>query len=571
MNPGSGVGRRPLENGEASMKSFENGVDRRRLLAGGAAVAGSLVLPWAARADAPSEAVEIEVAEGRLRGVRTGSVDAYKGVPYGDSVSGPNRFKPARPVAPWTGVRDATRLGAPTLQDPTTVYGLNEPAPGEDCLVLNVWTPAGGGKGKPVMFYSHGGGYTTGSGGSTAQDGSMLAREHDVVVVAHNHRLGVLGYLYLGELGGAEYAGSGNQGLSDIVLALKWVQRNIAAFGGDPGNVTIFGESGGGAKTSCLYAMPSVAPLFSKAIIQSGPVVRISTPDVAAQTTRFYLDLLGIAPADWRKLLDVPAPQVLAAQKALLAKYPGDSGGWKGIQSLNPGSYGPIVDGGLLPHHPFDPTAPASAAGKPLMIGWLDCEAAFFSWQNKDIEAFRLDEAGLKARLAPRLGDKTPMVIDALRAAHPGASPSDLYLTALSYHAMGAGSVVTAERKAAQGKAPVYVYNIAYRSNRKMDGTDIELGAMHASDIPLVFNTVASPKTLAGDRADRFEAARNISAMWANFARSGKPSAPGQPAWPAYDLKARSTMVLDVACSVVPDRFGAERKLWAQLDPAVSA
>jgi para-nitrobenzyl esterase len=545
----------------------EADIDRRRLLAGGAAVAGLLAMPMAACADTASEAVEIQVAEGRLRGVRTGGVDAYKGVPYGASVSGAARFKPAQPVAPWTGVRDATRLGTPTLQDPTTVYGVNEPAPGEDCLVLNVWTPVGGGKGKPVMVYSHGGGYTTGSGGSTAQDGSMLAREHDVVVVAHNHRLGLLGYLYLGELGGAEYAGSGNQGLSDIVLALKWVQRNIAAFGGDPNNVTIFGESGGGAKTSCLYAMPSVAPLFSKAIIQSGPVVRVTTPDVAAQTTRMFLEQLGIAPADWRKVLDVPAPQILAAQKALNAKIKSDSGGWRGIQSLTPGTYGPIVDGDLLPHHPFDPTAPASAADKPLMIGWLDTEAAFFAWTGKDVEAFQLDEAGLKKRLQPRLGEHYQAVVDAYRSDRPGATPSDIYLAAASYYAMGAGSVVTAERKVAQGRAPVFVYNIAYRSNRKMDGTDIELGAMHASDIPLVFNTVASPTTLAGDRADRFAAAKNISTMWANFARSGRPSAPGQPAWPAYDLKTRQTMVLDVTCSVVPDRFGAERRVWAKADP----
>lgn len=547
------------------------GVDRRRLLVGSAALAGTLALPPAVRADAPSEAVEIQVAEGRLRGLRTDGVDAYKGVPYGASVSGAGRFKPAKPVAPWTGVRDATKLGTPSLQDPTTVYGVNEPAPGEDCLVLNLWTPAGGDPGrsggKPVMVYSHGGGYTTGSGGSTAQDGAMLAREHDVVVVAHNHRLGVLGYLYLGELGGAEYAGSGNQGLSDIVLALKWVQRNIAAFGGDPNNVTIFGESGGGAKTSCLYAMPSVAPLFSKAIIQSGPVVRVTTPDVAAQTTRMFLDQLGVAPADWRKILDVPAPQILAAQKALNAKVKSDSGGWRGIQSLTPGTYGPIVDGDLLPHHPFDPTAPASAADKPLMIGWMDSEAAFFAWQNKDVEAFRLDEAGLKARLSGKFGDRSQALIDTYRSDRPGATPSDIYLAAASYYSMGAGSVVTAERKAAQGKAPVYVYNIAYRSNRKMDGTDIELGAMHASDIPLVFNTVASPTTLAGDRADRFEAARNISTMWANFARTGRPSATGQPAWPAYDPKTRQTMVLDVTCSVVPDRFGAERRAWAKADP----
>lgn len=545
-------------------------IDRRRLLAGGAATAGVLALPMAACADAASETVEVQVAEGRLRGVRTGGVDTYKGVPYGAGVSGANRFKPARPAAPWTGVFDATKLGTPSLQDPTTVYGKNEPAPGEGCLVLNVWTPAGGGRGRPVMVYNHGGGYTTGSGGSTAQDGAMLAREHDVVVVATNHRLGVLGYLYLGELGGAEYAGSGNQGLSDIVLALKWVARNIEAFGGDPRNVTIFGESGGGAKTSCLYAMPSIAPLFSRAIIQSGPVVRISTPDVAAETTRMFLAQLGIAPADWRQVLDAPASQILAAQKALSAKVKGDSGGWKGIQSLNPGAYGPIVDGDLLPHHPFDPTAPASAADKPLMIGWLDNEAAFFAWTGKDVEAFRLDEAGLKARLSGRFGDKAQALIDAYRSDRPGATPSDVYLAAASYYAMGAGSVLAAERKAAQGKAPVYVYNIAYRSNRKMDGTDIELGAMHASDIPLVFNTVASPDTLAGSRADRFAAARNVSAMWANFARTGRPSAPGQPSWPAYDLKTRSTMVLDVACAVVPDRFGAERRAWAKADPAAA-
>ena len=538
-------------------------LDRRRLIAGGAALS---LAGGCAVADAP-ETVEVAIAEGRLRGVRTGGVDAYKGVPYGAGVSGVNRFKPAKPVAPWTGVFDATKLGTPSLQDPSTVYGVNEPAPGEDCLVLNVWTQAGGGKGKPVMVYNHGGGYTTGSAGSTAQDGSMLAREHDVVVVATNHRLGVLGYLYLGELGGAEYAGSGNQGLSDIVLALKWVQRNIAAFGGDPGNVTIFGESGGGAKTSCLYAMPSVAPLFSRAIIQSGPVVRVTTPDDAAQTTRMFLEELGIAPADWRKVLDVPAPRILAAQKALNAKVKSDSGGWRGIQSLTPGTYGPILDGDLLPHHPFDPTAPASAADKPLVIGWLDSEAAFFAWTSKDVEAFRLDEAGLKARLQPRAGDHYQALVDAYRSDRPGATPSELYLAIVSYYSMGAGSVVTAERKAAQGRAPVYVYNIAYRSNRKMDGTDIELGAMHASDIPLVFNTVASPTTLAGDRADRFAAAKNVSTMWANFARTGRPSAPGQPAWPAYDLKTRQTMILDVACKVVPDRFAAERKAWAQLDP----
>jgi para-nitrobenzyl esterase len=458
-------------------------------------------------------------------------------------------------------------LGSPSLQHPNTVYGVNEPAPAEDCLVLNIWTPAGGGKGRPVMFYSHGGGFTTGSGGSSAQDGSHLAREHDVVVVASNHRLGLLGYLYLEALGGEAYAGSGNQGLSDIVLALKWVRDNIAAFGGDPDNIMLFGESGGGAKTACLYAMPSVAPMFSKAAIQSGPVVRIGTKDAAAETTRMLLAELDIAPGDWRKLLEVPAPRLLQAQDALAKRATGGkSGGWRGIQSVGPGFYGPLVDGTLLPHHPFDPAAPATARDKPLIVGWLDNEAAFFAWQAKDAEAFKLDWESLKRRVAQHFGDRADEILRTYRASRPGASATDIYLAIGSAENMGSGSIVTAERKAAQGGAPVYYYNLAYRSNMKPPGSDYELGAMHASDIPLVFNTVGPTTTLAGSRPDRAQAAANASAFFASFARDGRPSAPGQPAWPPYDLGRRATMVIDVDCSVIDDRFGAERKLWERFE-----
>lgn len=544
------------------------GLDRRRVLI---TAAGLIASPSILRAESVTpQTVEVETAEGRLRGQRVGDVEIFRGVPYGDSVSGPHRFKPARPAPPWTGVRDATRLGAPSLQHPDSVYGVDEPAPAEDCLVLNVWKPAGGGRGRPVMFYSHGGGFTTGSAGSTAQDGSQLAREHDVVVVAGNHRLGLLGYLYLEALGGEAYAGSGNQGLSDIVLALQWVKRNIAAFGGDPDNVMIFGESGGGAKTACLYAMPSVAPLFAKAAIQSGPAVRIGTREAAAETTRLLLAELDIAPGDWRRLLEVPAPRLLAAQDALAKRptAPESGGGWRGIQAVGPGFYGPLMDGALLPHHPFDPTAPATAHDKPLVIGWLDNEAAFFAWQGKDAEAFTLDEAGLARRATQRLGDRADQILRTYRASRPDASPTDLYLAIATAMSMGSGSVVTAERKAAQGGAPVYCYNLAYRSNIKPPGSDYELGAMHASDIPLVFNTVGPTTTLAGSRPDRAQAATNTSAFFANFARDGRPSAPGQPAWPAYTLDRRSTMVIDVACTVVDDRFGAERKLWENLEQA---
>jgi para-nitrobenzyl esterase len=539
-------------------------IARRGLLVGaGALLAAPAVLR---AAETTPEPVVVETAEGRLKGKRVDGVNSFLGVPYGASVSGEHRFKPARPAEPWAGVRDALVLGTPTLQSPTTVYGLNEPAPGEDCLVLNVWAPASGGHGKPVMFYCHGGGFTTGSGGSTAQDGSNIAREHDVVVVSTNHRLGLLGYLYLGELGGAEYAGSGNQGMSDIVLGLKWVRRNIQAFGGDPDNVMIFGESGGGAKTSCLYAMPSIAPMFAKAAIQSGPAVKIGTTETAAKTTRRFLDQLGIAPAEWKKLLDIPAPQFLEAQWKLKADK-GPPNGPRGIAAFTPGGYGPIVDGDLLPRHPFEPDAPPVARDKPLIIGWLDCEAAFFAMTDHDVDAFKLTDEGLRGRLKPFAPDPViTQIIETYRSDRPGADATDVWLALLSQRSMGAGSIAIAERKAAEGGAPVYYYNLAYKTNRKMEGTDRELGAMHAIDIPLVFDNAGPTTTLAGSRPDRLEAAKNISAYWTSFARDSRPKAPGQPDWTAYTLADRATMVLDAQCSVVNDRFGAERKMWEGFD-----
>jgi para-nitrobenzyl esterase len=512
--------------------------------------------------------VTVETPAGRLRGRRVGGVDVFKGVAYGGSVSGAARFRPARAAPSWAGVRDALSLGTPSLQDPSTVYGLHEPAPGEDCLVLNVWRPAGGGSGRPVMFYAHGGGFTTGSAGSVTQDGANLAREYDVVVVATNHRLGLLGYLYLGELGGEAYAGSGNQGLSDIVLGLDWARRNIAAFGGDPDNVMIFGESGGGAKTSCLYAAPSVAPLFAKAAIQSGPAVRIGTADVAAQTTRMVLQEMGLSPSDWRKLLEIPGGAILKAQNAVAGRTKSSGPpGARGIADFRAGGYGPILDASLLPHHPFDPAAPAAAREKPLIVGWADNEFAFFAWQARDDAAFSLDDAGLRARLDRSLGARAGQVIDTYRQSRPSASPTDIYLAVGSIREMGEGSIVIAERKAAQGVAPVYYYNLAYRSNRKPPGVRYEMGALHASDIPLVFDNAGPIDTFAGSRPDRLTAAKAMSSFWTSFAHTSQPKAADQPTWAAYDLRRRATMVIDSECSLVDDRRGAERRLWREIDP----
>jgi para-nitrobenzyl esterase len=501
-------------------------------------------------------------ALGQLRGVRLGGVDAYKGIVYGGDVSGVRRFLPAAPATPWKGVRDALKLGPPSIQPPGGTHGVNEPDPDENCLVLNVWTPAAPGSRRPVMVYAHGGAFTTGSGGGVAEDGSHLARDHDVVVVATNHRLGLLGYLYLGELGGGAYDRSGNQGLWDLRLALKWVRDNITAFGGDPDNVMLFGESGGGAKTACLYAMPSAAPLFAKAAIQSGPATRIGTQDVATKSTRLVLKAMGLEPSQWQALLTAPAADILKAQQVLAARYPLVPQGWRGIADFTPGQYGPILDAELLPHHPFDPAAPFSARTKPLITGWLDSEATYFAWEMKRYGDFSLDETGLRQRLDFFLGKAAQPILAAYRQNRPAASPTELYLAILSADAIGFATLLTAERKAAQMAAPVYYYNIAYRSNYRLPVVGVEAGAMHGIDAPLVFDNPTQGAEKLGDRPDRIDAARHMSQFWTSFAHTGRPSADGQPAWRPYTLADRATMVIDADCRLVVDRNRVERLAW---------
>ncbi len=270
----------------------------------------------------PEEYVTAEISQGKIRGARIEGVNIFKGIPYAGKISGDRRFRRPAPLEAWAGVRDALRLGNPAIQPPNQTYGINEPQPAEDCLFLNVWTPANDNGKRPVMFYNHGGGFSTGSGGSVGQDGANLARFFDVVVVETNHRLGIMGYLYLDKIAGTDYAGSGNMGMLDIVAGLEWVNKNIASFGGDPSNVMIFGESGGGAKTSCLYAMPSAAPFFNKASIESGPGIRMTPEEIAAQTTDMVLKELNISAKDWKKLLEVPVSVLLDLQQKLPSLAP---------------------------------------------------------------------------------------------------------------------------------------------------------------------------------------------------------------------------------------------------------
>ena len=514
-----------------------------------------------------------KTALGKVRGRRERGVNIFKGIPYGGSVSGDYRFARPAPLEPWKGVKDAVRLGTPAMQSPKTVYGIDEPQPGEDCLFLNIWTPANDNKKRPVMFYNHGGGFSTGSGGSAGQDGANLARFFDVVVVETNHRLNIFGYLYLGDVAGEDYKTSGNIGMLDIVEGLNWVNKNIAEFGGDPDNVMIFGESGGGAKTSCLYAMPSAAKYFNKASIESGPGVMMTPVETAIETTGLLLKELNISPKNWRKLLEVPADKLFAIQpqlmKAAAASEKNSSVRTRGIGASGPGGFSPVVDGIVLPGHPFSPSAPAISMNKPLMIGWNEDEYTFFANASGDVSGYQLkDFDALHKKIEPQFGENTGRIIETYRTSRPEASPSGMYNEIMSLTFMGLGSIEIAEKKARQNGAPVYLYNFGYKSGLKVPNTDFPMGTAHAMDIGFKFNNVRPEmpgQYLAGDKPERFKASLNFAGLWTSFARTGIPRVKDQPEWSAYNMVKRPTYRIDTECEVINDRNKSERELWALL------
>jgi len=540
-------------------------MQRREFIAKtGLSMAGFSLANYAYSKSTVDEFVISETSYGKIKGYRENGVNIFKGVPYAGKVSGERRFRRPAPLESWDGVKDTILLGAPAIQSPRR----NEPAPSEDCLFLNIWTPANDGKKRPVMFYNHGGGFVIGSGGSQGQDGANLARNFDVVVVETNHRLGLLGFLYLEELGGVEYAGSGNNGMLDIVDGLKWVNKNIANFGGDPNNVMIWGESGGGAKTSCLYAMPDAAPYFNKASIESGPGVRMTPKEVAAETTLMLLKELNIAPKDWKKILDVPAEDLLAMQSKLPMVPPFvEKNRNQGFMRRNYGGFGPVVDGKVLPNHPFDPSAPAISRNKPLLVGWNEDEWAFFAWERKETEFVTYDFSALFKKLEPSYGVNTQKIIDTYRKSRPKASPAEIYIAISSITMMGLGSVDIAEKKVKQGGAPVYLYNFGYKSEVKIPGTDFPMGTPHAMDISFKFNneTETKPSFFGGARPEKAKASHHFAELWTNFAKSGKPFALNSPEWKSYNLQERPMMRIDSSLEVINDRYKDELSLWREI------
>ena len=413
---------------------------------------------------------------------------------------------------------------------------------GEDCLTVNVWTPAADDSGRPVMVWFHGGGQTIGSGNMPIYDGSNLARVGDTVVVTVNHRLGVLGYLSLTESTGPESLTSGNAGLLDMIASLRWVRENIAVFGGDPGNVTIFGQSGGGPKVSALLAAPPAVGLFHQAIIQSGPGLRAVDASSAATTSAAILERLGSPTID--ELVDLPVDRLLAAQVDVL-------GG-----ALPTGSHrlGPTVDGSLLPVHPFDPVAAATAAEVPLIIGTTRDEMTLFLHRAPMLDDIDHEAA---AHLAPSLAQGVTDLYPTYRRKRPHAAPSQL-LAAIATDVRRIGSIRQAERKLEGGAAPVWMYRCDLES--PADGG--ALGATHGIDLPLVFNNLPVPLLDGQPAADTVAA--TMSGAWLSFARTGDPNQGDLPNWPPYTLEDRATMLFGATCTVANDPDGEERKAWGR-------
>ncbi|MDP4223427.1 MAG: carboxylesterase family protein, partial [Bacteroidota bacterium] len=394
----------------------------------------------------------------------------------------------------------------------------------------------------------------------------------DVVVVETNHRLGLLGYLFLDEVAGEDYKGSGNNGLLDIIDGLKWVNANISMFGGNPENVMIFGESGGGAKTSCLYAMPDATPYFNKASIESGPGIRMIPEEVASETTALLFRQLNISSSGWQKLLELPASDLLELQVSLpkAAGQVQNQSRYKGIVAPRAGNFAPVVDGEVLPVHPFDPVAPEISRNKPLLIGWNEDEYTFFAAAWGDVSGLSLDFDGLHRKLEPQFGKDTDLIISTYRETRPKASASNIFVEIMSETLMGLGSVEIAEKKAGQKGAPVFLYNFGFKSHNKVPNSNYELGTPHAMDITFKFNNVVPeglPKsiTMSGDWPGRIKASQNFAEFWTTFAKTGTPAAAGQPYWADYTLKRRPTMRIDTACEIIYNRYRVEREMWRSL------
>jgi para-nitrobenzyl esterase len=574
-------------------------IDRRTLLGSmatlGAGIAGSMIVPekvHAVSAAAPlaapensaalcgpskvvasDEATVVETSSGKIRGYERNGIYIFKGVPYGASTHGRGRFMPPEKPEPWTGIRDTLVYGRISPSEESLLLNLDSTdqfhsdqyvflihrgsailIPGEDCLRVNLWTPEINGSGKrPVMVWMHGGGFADGcSQDLLSYDGENLARNHDVVVVNHNHRLNAYGYLNFAGIGGDEFAMSSNVGMLDIVALLEWVRTHIASFGGDPNNVTIFGQSGGGAKVAALMGMPAAKGLFHRAIIQSGPFLKAQSPDYSQQVAQLVLDELGLSKSQVRELQDVPMVRLSGAAKVAIKKAVPP----KGAAFFGETGWGPTVDGRTLPAHPFYPGAPAVSADVPMMTGTTLDEMVNGIGPPA---IFHMTAEEMNQKVREEHGGQSDAIIAAYREEYPEATPFGLY-AAIATWQFRSMSFAQAARKAALGAAPAYAYIYSWRT----PVLDDRPGTFHAAELPFVFdNAELLDHYSAGDPA-AYVLNQQMSTAWVSFARSGNPNHSGLPHWPAYTADTRATMIFNAPCEVRNDPEGKGLKIITQ-------
>ena len=502
----------------------------------------------------------LDTPSGKLQGLEKRGVLQFRGIPYARA----ERFRAPERVAPWSGVRGATEFGSVAPQPATVAGAFGAGRPGgedEDCLVLNVFTPAHDlDAARPVMVWIHGGGFTGGSGSVPWYDGTRLAADGDTVVVTVNYRLGALGFLHLAHLH-PDLAGSGANGIRDQVMALEWVCDNIAAFGGDPGRVTIFGESAGGMSVGTLLGTPAAAGLFHGAIAQSGACANVSSVEAATALTDRFLAALGVPVGDLDALLAAPVGAVLEAQVAVDPRATASARPADGVR-VGLLSYQPVVDGTVLPRPPLDAVRAGSAAGVPLVVGSTADEWNLFHLQSR--MKGPLDEERARRRLAGVVGaDRVADVWDAYRLARPGADPDDVVCAVMTDAVFRIPAVRLAEAQLPHAPR-VSMYRFDYASPG--------LGACHGIDVPFVFDNLDHTGVdifLSGSDGldeEAYRLAGRASRAWTTMARTGSPEH-DELAWPAYDLDERRTARLDREPEVVADPDGELRRMWDELVP----
>lgn len=516
-----------------------------------------------------------ETTGGKLRGYRSKGIFTFKGVPYGASTAGARRFMPPAKPEPWKGIRNALQYGRVCPNRDSThfvmdghnlatgdedAYVLHRGAAaavmGEDCLRLNVWTPMINGKGKrPVMVFMHGGGYTSGNAHELlSYDGENLARNHDVVVVTHNHRLNIFGYLDLASFGDDQFASS-NVGLLDLVAALEWVRDNIASFGGDPDNVTIFGQSGGGGKVLSLMAMPSAKGLFHRAISQSGPYLKVLTPEYSTRVAELVLKELGLSKAQARKLQEVPVDRLHSAATDAMLKMP-ESAGASLRREFGVNGWGPTVDGTVIPKQLFDSQSLALSASVPLITG-TNLNEFINGVDRPNPNGMTMEEAH---RLVQEgLGGDATAIIEAYRKEYPHANPFGLY-AAIAASSVRHGAFEQARRKSALPEASVYSYIYSWRTPT----LDDRPGPFHAAELAFVFDNAEICNHYSTNAPEAFILSKQMSKAWVSFARTGNPNHEDLPFWPNYTTQNPAVMDFNTHCKVRHDPEAKGLKLIAQ-------